>query len=249
MRPSAAAVRQELRRSQERFAGLTEGLAMPPPVIATVSDVAALTDEELLRLIGESPCVPARRALVERHYHEVCDCLARCGSGTRLGVEDREDVHQEVLTALFKALDKFAAAAHGAWIAREFRDFLETFVRGRFANCVRALRRYESHIDRTTPIEELLEQAPQADTWAADPAELAAKRELCARLDAALPDLDASMQRLWEELESGHSFRTSAATLGLSYFRVRRMYQQMFVRLRYRLTDGTDEPRGVSRGR
>jgi RNA polymerase sigma factor (sigma-70 family) len=219
---------------------------MPPPEIATVSDVSAFTDVELLRLIGESHCVPARNALVARHYGEVCHLLARYGSGTRLGNEDQEDARQEVLCALFKALEKFAAAANTPKGAREFREFLEAFVRGRFANCVRALRRRESHIDRTTPIEELLEQAPHAANGVADPAELAAQREQCAQLDAALPDLDASMQSLWDELESGHSFRMSAAALGLSYFRVRHMCQQMLVQLRDRLTDGTDEPRGVS---
>jgi RNA polymerase sigma factor (sigma-70 family) len=232
--------------SQERFAGLSVGLVMPPHVITTASDVAAFTDEELLRLVGEEHCVPARSALVERHYPEVCDLVTRCGKNHSLASADQEDARQEVLCALLKALDEFAAAANAARSAREFRDFLEAFVRGRFANCVRALRRYESHFDRSTPIEELLEQAPWATTGAADPAELAAKRELCARLDAALPDLDASMRRLWDELESGHSFRGSAAALGLSYFRVRRLCQRMFVQVRDRLTDGTDETRGVS---
>jgi RNA polymerase sigma factor (sigma-70 family) len=223
---------------------------MPPPAIATATDVAALTDEELLRLVGEERCAPARSALVERHYPEVCDLVARCGKKHGLAYADQEDARQEVLCALFKALDKFAARGKRARGEREFRNFLVAFGRGRYVDCVRALRRHESHIDRSVPIEELLERASAAvieDSWD-DPAESAAKEELRARLDAARPQLDMSMRQLWDELESGHSFRASAAALGLSYYQVRRLCKRMIDLLRDRLTDGTDEPRGVPRG-
>src|SRR5260370_18111338 len=76
-----------------------------------------------------------------------------------------------------------------------------------------------------------------------DPAKWALKRELRARLDAAMPELDASMRQLWDELEMGHSIRASAAALGLSYYQARRLCKRMFDLLRNRLTGGAEETR------
>jgi RNA polymerase sigma factor (sigma-70 family) len=221
---------------------------MQAPAIATAADVVKLTEEELLRLVGETHCVPARNALVERHFWDVCDLLARHGRKFHLGDEDREDARQEVLCALLKGLERFAAASNGAGGGLTMRVFLGAFTQRRFANCVRTFRRQESHVDRSTPVQELLERAsPQRiGCGRDDPSELAAKRELRARLDAALPKLDASMRRLWEELASGHSLRACAAALGMSYYQVRRLCKRMIDMLRDQLMDGTDDARGVS---
>jgi hypothetical protein len=87
------------------------------------------------------------------------------------------------------------------------------------------------------------------DNQAEDPAELAAERELRTRLEEAVPRLDASMRQLWDELDSGHSFRASAATLGVSYYQARRLCKKMLELLRNRLKDGMNEPRAFPKRR
>jgi hypothetical protein len=68
-------------------------------------DSVAPTFEYLIQRVGETGRVPARNALVEWCYPEVCALLDRFGRGEQLAAHYREDVRQEILCALVKVLD------------------------------------------------------------------------------------------------------------------------------------------------
>jgi RNA polymerase sigma factor (sigma-70 family) len=220
---------------------------MPPAFMAADPDVAALADEELVRLVQETFSKAARCAIVARHYPRMRKLLAQWAKQERLGIDDREDAQQEGVFALLEAVDDYDrdSQTHAECL---FRSFLGKFVRSRFLDYVRTQRRRERHLDRSVHVESLKGYVPPpvGTHGTDDPAELAARCEFRVRLDEEVRCLNRPMRRLWKEMELGRPLWAIAETVGLSYYQVRRLHKHMIERLRGRLTDGTDEPRGVS---
>jgi RNA polymerase sigma factor (sigma-70 family) len=205
-------------------------------------DFSALSDECIIERIrhGEGGC-RAIGELVGRHRDWMRRNIEVWASKAACLLEDIEDAKQNSLFALLYAIRTYQAPCSETGYC-SFRTYLGSVQRLRFDNYLRHLRREEGHLDRRIRAAQVLSDsvpplAPPARPQhgnadgGPDPVSNAQQHELSERLHEALQHLDPRSREICEHLTNGMPRRDIAARLGISYYAVRKLIDEITAHL------------------
>jgi RNA polymerase sigma factor (sigma-70 family) len=215
---------------------------MPPRAQQSRPDVAALSDEDLVRLARGDDSQAALRELIARHYAAMEISLGYWARTWRLSDADREDALLQAVLGLQEALAKYNTESPAEHEVGRFRSFLVRIVWHRFVNCARAARRREHHIDRSVHVEDLPDRTvgPLGTSCAGDPSGLVVLFELRVQLAAALSQLAGRAQGKGEMLVANQRLQEVADALGLTYRQAKRLRHRVRDQLANLLKDWND---------
>jgi RNA polymerase sigma factor (sigma-70 family) len=183
---------------------------------------------ELLALIRKLPDPVAANALARLLLPWVQHRLEHCRSVRLLRGSEAADAVQEITVTLLQALEKVNVDDAG-----KLEGLLEVIIRRRFCNYCRNDRRQPRGADVTEAEKRETLCRRQDSSWQCqDPAELAAMRELLARLQGIERHLDAMEQRLWQLRQSGLSLSAIATRMGLHVSAVKRRWAALWAKIR-----------------
>ncbi len=199
-----------------------------------------LTDEELVALVTQSGFQQAEHVLLLRYREWSRRLIMRLARHGRLSPHDTEDALQDAMFAVMKAICRYDTSRLSGQNGCPFQSFLGRVLTNRFKDFVKHLRRTESHFGRPKPrfleLNEAGERRERRRTSlledrGSDPALIAQRKELVARVRNAVAHLDEMNSRLVDGLLSGLRLRAVAEELGITYDAAKRRWRRIRTRL------------------
>ncbi len=138
--------------------GRLEGRVSPEPKPYDL-DLARMGSEELVVLAKECGYYPAWEQLLVRHEGWKRRLVAWLASGHRLGGAEAEDAEQQAVFAMREAIASYDTGQLGLRGGCSFRTHLRRVLTARFQDFLRARRRYERGLDRSTSVEVAADEA------------------------------------------------------------------------------------------
>jgi RNA polymerase sigma factor (sigma-70 family) len=203
--------------------------------------MAGMEDEQLVVLVQECGCVPARDELISRCNRLKDGLIHRQAARSGLQEADRLDAQQDAVLWILEAIREYNTGQHALPRGCRFRTFLYRVLLARFIDLLRRRRRRQARLrpggytfgSRSAP------PAPQGDGSPAGPESCGGepqrgmeRDELMARLHRELDRLGGRARELWDLLVGGMRVRAIAAALDLSYDAAKRQRRKLLAHLR-----------------
>jgi RNA polymerase sigma factor (sigma-70 family) len=205
-----------------------------------------LRDEELVALVTQSGFREAGHVLLLRHREWSRRLIMRLARHRGLSSHDTEDALQDAMFAILKAICRYETVRPNGRNGCLFQAFLGRVLTNRFKDFVKHLRRTESRFSRPMPrFLELNEPFGRREDRGtslledkeSDPAVIAQRKELVARVRNAVANLDGINCRLVHGLLSGRRLRAVADELGITYDMARRRWRGIRARFARHLAE------------
>lgn len=200
-------------------------------------DFSNLTDEELVVLAVECGYAPATELLLQRVHVTSTRIVMGRARRLHLSNEDTDDAVQNAVFAVLRAINRYDTRRMIPPAACKFRTFMERVVRDDFKDFVSALWRRKVHFPQFCEGDRHAGDCAAENAWAsADPAagpcRVAQQNELVMILRETIKQLSQCERSLYESRLAGDSLTSIAATLNISSFAAKRLWQKLLTKLR-----------------
>jgi RNA polymerase sigma factor (sigma-70 family) len=191
-------------------------------------------------LVSQSGFHKAGHVLLLRHREWSRRLIVRLARHRGLSPHDTEDALQDAMFAILKAICHYDTLRPSGQNGCLFQSFLGRVLTNRFKDFVKHLRRTERHFSRPMPrfleLNEAVGRRERQGTSlledrGSDPALIAQRKELVARVRNAVAHLDGMNHRLVDGLLSGRRLRAIADELGITYDVAKRRWRGIRTRL------------------
>jgi RNA polymerase sigma factor (sigma-70 family) len=204
--------------------------------------MAGLQDEQLVALVQECGCVPARDELITRYSSLKNWLIHRRAAQSGLQDADRMDAQQDAVLWILEAIRAYDTGQQFTPRGCHFRSFLYHVLLLRFTDLLRRRGRRQARLriggytfgSLSLPSASQRNHAPAStpETWDGDPERGMERKELMARVEKELDRLGGRARQLWDLLMGGMRLRQIAAALDLSYDAVKRQRRKLIAHLR-----------------